>query len=363
MANMDSVSSPQAPSLPHRLGWLAFALLACAHFSLLCFWRSPEFLNLQQYANYGERLPYQGRILMAWVLHVTAGNPRLGPKIAHIAAHAPRELHDPYIFVLLIVTFVSMFIALLAARATLLALTGDRRFASWGSLLTLYMAYFNLLTIYGLIYILPYDVTSLALFSVGVWLVLTRRYWLLLPVFVIGTLNRETYCFITIFMVLYAWFQAERQPQPAKARMDALRRLAPHVVLQTVLWLGVRLWLRHLFLHNPQDTAHGNGLFAFQLAQNVKSLVKPAQWPLFLSLFGFTLPLFFWGYRWIGDRALARSVAVLLGVWAVAMIVVGIVVEIRIFDELTAFLAPAIALILWNRWVKPASGATLPEQA
>jgi len=362
MANMDAVPSQQTPSLRQRLGWLTFALLACAHFSILCYWRSPEFLDLPQYANYAERLPYQGRILMAWVLHVTAGSARLGPKIARIAAHAPKEFRDPYIFVLLLITFVAMFLALFAARATLLSLTADRRFASWASLLTLYMAYFNLLAIYGLIYILPYDVTSLALFSVGVWLVLTRRNWLLLPVFVLGSLNRETYCFVTLFLVLYTWFDTKRQAQSGEARAAALTRIAPHVLLQTIIWVAARLWLRHMFLHNPQDTANGNGLFAFQLVHNVKSLLNPAQWPLFLSLFGFTLPLFFWGYRWIGNRALARSVAVLLGVWVVAMMLVGVIVEIRIFDELTAFLAPAIALVLWNRWVQPASAVKLPEE-
>ena len=362
MANMDAVPSLQLPSLRQRLGWLAFALLACGHFSILAYWRSPEFLNLPQYAAYAERLPYQGRILMAWVLHVTAGNAQLGPKIARIAAHAPKEFRDPYIFVLLLVTFAAMFVALLASRATLLSVTGNRRFASWAALLTLYMAYFNLLAIYGLIYILPYDVTSLALFSVGVWLVLTRRYWLLLPVFVLGSLNRETYCFVTLFLVLYTWFGTKRHAVSGETRAAALVRITPHVVLQTVVWLTARLWLRHMFLHNAQDTANGNGLFAFQLAHNVKSLLNPAQWPLFLSLFGFTLPLFFWGYRWIGNRALARSVAILLGVWVAAMMLVGVIVEIRVFDELTAFLVPVIALILWNRWIQPASAAKLPEE-
>jgi len=100
-------------------------------------------------------------------------------------------------------------------------------------------------------------------------------------------------------------------------------------------------------------------VFDFHLVQNVKSLLKPPQWPLYLSLFGFTLPLFFCGYRWVSDRALARSLAVLLAVWAVAMMIVGVIVEIRVFDELTAFLVPAIGLILWNRWVLPASKASV----
>jgi len=302
-------------------------------------------------------MPYQGRVLMAWVLHGTAGNSRVGPVLAKIGAHLPVGLGDPYIVVLLISTFVAIFAAVLAARATLLALTGDRRFASWVALLTVYMAYFNLLSVYGLTYTLPYDVPSLALFSIAVWLVMTRRYVPLLAVFVVGSLNRETFCFVTIFLALYTWFETRQQITEKDARTVWLRRVAPHVLLQGLIWVAIRLVVHHVFRNNPVDPGNSNSVFDLHLVQNVKSLLKPQQWPLYLSLFGFTLPLFFCGYRWVRDRALARSLAVLLALWAVAMMIVGVIVEIRVFDELTAFLVPAIGLILWNRWVMPASKA------
>jgi len=363
MANMDAVPSSQPPGLLRRLGWLAFALLACGHFTLLDLWRSPQFVYLPLYTQYGERMPYQGRVLMAWVLHVTAGNPRLEPVLAKIGTHVPTGLGDPHILVLLVSTFVAIFTAVLAARATLLALTGDRRFASWVALLTLYMAYFNLLAIYGLTYTLPYDVPSLALFSIAVWLVMTRRYWSLLAIFVVGTLNRETFCFITLFMTLYTWFDMRQQATGEHNRSTWLRRVAPHILLQAIVWVAIKLAIHHVFRNNPVDMGNTNSVVDFHLLKNVESLLKPQQWPLYLSLFGFTLPLFFWGYRWVSDRALARSLAILLAVWAMAMMIVGVIVEIRIFDELTAFLVPAIGLILWNRWALPASKASACDAA
>ena len=347
---MDALSSSSAPSFRARLGWLAFVLLACGHFTVLYLWRSPQFLNLTLYAHGGERLPYQTRALMAWLLGGTAGNSHLAPLLLRLSSPLPKEFHNPYAVVLLTATFLAMFVAILAARASLLYLTGDRRFASWASLLTIYMAYFNLIAVYGLAYSLPYDVPSLAFFSLGVWLIFTRRYWLLLPVFIVGTLNRETFCFVTIFLVLYTWFRTE----PGESRSAALRRIAPHVALQTIAWFALRLWLHRLFLHNPLDPGHHSGFFDFQLVHNLKSLLNPFQWPLLLGLFGFTLPLLIHSYRWISDHALARSVAILLPLWALAMLVVGVVVEIRIFSELTAFVAPCIGLIVWNRWVLPA---------
>jgi hypothetical protein len=350
---MDALSSSSAPGSRSRLGWLAFVLLACGHFTVLYLWKSPQFLNLTRYARGGERLPYQTRVLMAWLLEKTADNNRLAPFLLRLSSPLPKEFHSTYAVVLLTTTFLAMFIAVLSARASLLHLTGNRRFASWAALLTIYMAYFNLVAVYGLAYALPYDVPSLALFSLGVWLIFTRRYWLLLPVFIVGTLNRETFCFVTIFLVLYAWFSSET----GTSRAAALRRIAPHVALQAFVWFALRLWMHRLFLNNPLDPGHHSGFFDFQLVHNLKSILNPFQWPLLLGLFGFTLPLLIHSYRWISDRALARSVAILLPLWTLAMLVVGVVVEIRIFNELTAFIAPSIGLIVWNRWFVPARDA------
>ncbi len=359
---MQATQTSPAPTPLARLGWVVFVLVVCAHFTLLDLWRSPQFLDLVRYAAFQERLPYQGRVLMAAILHLTAGSTRVAPLLSRIASHAPRELQNPYVFVLLFTTFAGLFVAVLAARATLLHLTGSRQFASWFALLTLYMAYFNLLAPYGgLTYTLPYDVPALAFFSVGVWLVLTGRYWLLLPVFLLGTLNRETFCYITIFLALYAWFGAGLGAKAAMPQRDAqnqtpplasMRRVWLHIVLQAVVWVSVRLWAGHLLVHNATDAA-SNGIFELQFRHNLKMLFNPPQWPLFFSLFGFTLPLFFHGYRAIGDRPLARSIAVLLVLWTVPMLFIGVILELRIFNELTAVLAPAIALIVWNRWLHP----------
>jgi len=42
------------------------------------------------------------------------------------------------------------------------------------------------------------------------------------------------------------------------------------------------------------------------------------------------------------------------------MLLVGVVIEIRVFSELTAFMMPCIALIVWNKWVRPAQQSRLP---
>jgi hypothetical protein len=254
-----------------------------------------------------------------------------------------------------------MFVTVLAARATLLHFTGDRRFSSWLALLALYMTYFNLAAMFGLTYLFPYDCSSLAFFGVGLWLIVTKRYWWLLPTFVVGTLNRETFFFMTVFLLLYVWFQAKRDYPQAPWRNSQFLRALPHIALQAAIWMVLRIWLHQKFLNNPKDDMLGGGLFQLQMQPNIHLMLNPLQWPLFLSLFGFTLPMFFAQYRFIGDKALAKSTSVLMVVWLLMMFIVADFAELRVFSELTVFLAPCLGLILWNRWARPALEARVPD--
>jgi hypothetical protein len=326
---------------------------ACIHFSVLELWRSGQFLNLRVYAAGAGFAHYQTRILLSWVLHYSAGNPRVEPMLSAVGGHLPGELRDPYIVVMLAVTVVSMFVTVLATRATLLYFTGDRRFSSWVALLALYMTYFNLAAMFGLTYLFPYDVTSLAFFGIALWLILTRRYWWLLLNFVVGTLNRETFFFVTAFLLVYTWLEAKREQPEAAMKTTVFKQVVPHVLLQMVIWVALRAWLHHKFLNNPHDNMLGGGLFELQVVPDIKLMLNPKQWPLFLSLFGFTLPLFFSSYRWIGDKVFAKSVVILMVLWFLLMLVVADFAELRVFSELTVFLVPAVGLIFWNRWVRP----------
>jgi hypothetical protein len=93
----------------------------------------------------------------------------------------------------------------------------------------------------------------------------------------------------------------------------------------------------------------------FHVGQNLLSLSKPAQWPLFLSLFGFTLPLFVAKFNNIGNKPFARSTAAIIVLFLLVSLFIGVYDEIRIFNELTAFIMPCVALIIWNKWILPAS--------
>jgi hypothetical protein len=189
-----------------------------------------------------------------------------------------------------------------------------------------------------------------------VWLVIAKRYAALTLVVAIGTLNRETIIFIPLFLALYTWFKSRYAKEAPEGRGPRwATTVLPYVVAQLLIWTVLRMWVEHHFRNNPLETSMPTRWFGIRLAGNLRSLMKPPQWALLLSLFGFTLPLFIAKFDKIGDRALAHSTAVVMALWAVAMLFVGVVIEIRIFSELTAFLMPCVALILWNQWIRPAA--------
>lgn len=351
---MHAVDQPGSMSRSAQIGWWIFVLLACAQFTIRYVWRNAPYLDLPAYANGTGMMPFQGRVLMAWVLKATAANPHLSPVLAHMGAHLPEALRSPYAVALLIVNFVAMVVCILAGRSTLQHLTGDRTFSAWASLLLLYMAYFNLVVGYG-VYMLPYDVLSLTIFVISVWLVIAERYAALTLVVAIGTLNRETVIFIPLFLALYTWFKNRYAKEAPEASGRPWAKVLPYVAVQFLIWIALRMWIEHHFRNNPLESAMPTRWFGIRLIGNLRSLMKPPQWALLLSLFGFTLPLFIAKFDKIGDRALAHSTAIVMALWAVAMLLVGVVIEIRIFSELTAFIMPCIALILWSEWIRPAT--------
>jgi len=205
------------------------------------------------------------------------------------------------------------------------------------------MAYFNLLLTYGLTYTLPYDVPSLFFLCIGINFVVREKKWLYYLLFVPAVFNRETICFLTVFFAIWEWFRLEGDAS------RKLLRILPHVAAQAAIWIAIKLYLFKLYAHNPSEIAV-NRVFGNELLYNLKEMALPTQWPLLLSNFGFTLPLLIAQRRWIGNRAMAWECAILLPLWLCGMMWVGVVLEIRIFTELIGIMAPAIALILYNRY-------------
>jgi hypothetical protein len=339
-ASSRSFTSDNSQRFGGKLLWALLLVLVCAHFSLSYVGENHSFLNLQLYSSGGERLPFQYRTLVAFLFRHTAATPFFGG----LARRAPSNFRDPFRLAYLLITFVSLLGSVLATRASLSRLTRDPAFSGWACFLVVYMAYFNLMLAYGLNYTLPYDVPSLFFFSLCVLLIIDGRKWLYYPCFALAVFNRETICFAAVFFAIWEWFE-RNETRPS----ERLARIAPHILLQAAIWVAIKLYLARLYGHNPAASM-SNPFVEGHFVYNLKEVAKPWQWPLLLSNFGFTLPVLLAGRRWIDNRAIAWACAILLPLWFGSMMVVGVIVEIRIFTELIAVLSLAVGLILHSRF-------------
>ena len=338
---------------------LLVLVLGCAQFAIHYGWSGWPFLDLGLYTREVIPMPYQGRVLMAWVFQATAARPGFYAFVTHFSAHLPVPLRSPYVVVEVAFVFVALLVAGLACRGTIRRLGADRAFADWACLLLLGMAACITFCEDYIIMAIPYDIPSIAFFSVGIWLVVARRWWLLLPVFMLGTLNRETYIFLTVFLVLYEGFSAV---QRGRTLLSGVLPVLPSVVVQVVIWVGIHVWALRRFAGNagPHDPKHG---VVFQFGGNLHSLVNPSQWPLLGTVAALLVLPVVLGWRWIPDRAFARATACILVLWALGMTIVGVLVEVRIFNELVSFVAPCAAIAIWTRYVGPSRASGVEEAA
>lgn len=338
------------PSVWTTAIWVAFTLGICLHFALT-YNSIIDFLDLDPYMRGAGHTPYQYRILMMYVfrlfatMHVVIA---LAQRAKHM--HVPVLFQKPQQLVQIGVAIVSLFAAVLATAATLTKLTGDRIFSRWMSLLLIYMAYADLAPRWGLAYTFPYDTPSLMFFCIGVYLVVSGRDLIYYIVYPIAVLNRETICFLTVFFLVWKW----RELRASKSALTAndVVLLGAHGVAQGAIWVGLKLWLAHRFASNVYEypTIVTNPRVIGRVLMNIHMILRPQQWAVYLSVFGFLLPVIWLQRRWIQNPGIYWGCTILIPLWFVGMFFMGLMPEIRIFSELSALLVPALGLIVYHRF-------------
>jgi hypothetical protein len=317
-----------------KVWWWVLLVMVCTHFCLVYFQNSRPFLNLDEYIHGASRLPYQYRALMAWVLREGLR----APGLKAISSWLPVPVRDPRLLILFVTSWLSLFGSVVLAWRSLSRLTGNEQYSRWASLLVVYMAYFQFPLAFGLDFLLPYDLPSLFFFSGCLYCVISGRMPLFYLFFVVGAFNRETICMATVLLVLWRWQEVKRR--------DGIAVLGAHVLTQASIWFVISLYLHSLFAGNVPDTAGAS--FYYKLGYNLRTIVRPQQWPVLLSVFGFSLPIVIAWRHWMRNEAMERSLY-LLAAWFAVMMMMGVVVEIRIFSELISYMAIAVGLIVYNR--------------
>ena len=192
----------------------------------------------------------------------------------------------------------------------------------------------------------PYDTLAVAVFALGLALLQERRWWAYYALFAVGTLNRETTCFLTIAWVLASW---GRVP---------LRTLAAHSLAQLAIWVGLKAGLAALYAGNPVLHDAGHGLFITTTIRTTLSLVAVPAWVYTaLALGGAWLVLALLRGR-LRDSELRRWFR-FVPVFLLGMALVGELLEVRIYGELVPLVTAGLLVVLADL----ARSGTRPAQA
>jgi hypothetical protein len=172
-----------------------------------------------------------------------------------------------------------------------------------------------------------YDIPAVLFVTLGLLAIKRDRLALYYVVFAIGTLNKETTCFLTVAFILLRWRRGRRW-------------LAYHVGAQLVLWLGLKALLCWAAGQPATST------FWWTLPRNLHALADLSEHRAWLlgSALGFvpTMTLVVWPF--VHDRAAKRLAAGVSIPFIGGMFLVGWMEEIRIYAELLPVLLPACVL-------------------
>jgi hypothetical protein len=284
------------------------------------------YLYMPWYLRGHERMPFQARELVRYPLMLASHSGFL-----QRVASGHKVVNTPELLMLEIISCISL---LLAGWASVkiyrfAAPQGRVPYLPWAILVILCL--FDLFC--SASYAFPYDLPAVMFLGWGTYFVLTRKFAWLLPIFILGTINRET----TLFLILIALMVA--MTRDGKVRLSALtRKDVVQLLTLTLIWVSIYGYLHHLYVGNPSEGG-------FRVMSNLHYLAKPEYWPWILSGSAFLLPYVYLKRSSIRSEPL-RACLLVLPFWVVLLLLVGQILELRVYADISVLIAVAAALIL-----------------
>jgi hypothetical protein len=326
-------SSETEPQSRLRLGAICFLYL-CAAFQFIRFYavNTTLYLDLPLYLAGKERIPFQER-----VLPIVLMKPIYQFFLHHSGQH--QRAFSPERAPLFLVSLGSFLIACFFTQMLYRRVSRRRDLL----LMVFPVFLFTMIWSYALHveanYSYPYDMPSVAFFSAGLYFVASRRFYPLLAVMLIGSLNRETTLFlIGIYLLEYATPASVDGQEEGGMRLSLAHLPWLRAALLFVVWLAIKLMVAHRFAHNPsEDTV--------RVGENFFRILTPALWPGLLQICGYMVPVIVLLSRQIRAPRFRRYLWI-LPFWFVAMLAKGVLDETRIYGEFCPFAAVALVLIV-----------------
>ena len=320
-------------------------ILATIQFVWFYLTRVPSALDLLAYEAWRERTPFQYRLLMVYPLrwaHHDAFLTALAAQLTHLPGWFPSPVHPEGILEA-VIDLICVGIAGIVARRIYEAASRTGALAPLVYPLTLAMAVttYTMLTMSHLRFV--YDLPSLALFSIGLYLIYFRYH----PVwfgalFVVATLNRETSLFLLVIYAIDCSLTGD-------GRMDWRNLLRPRFTAVfaslSVYWLAWHLWVVQRFAANPVQSVRN------RLVINLGVIMVPLSWPQIVAVGCYFVPFLLINRSFVQNPRL-RAWYWVLPWWLVFMMRYGLMSEIRLFGELIPYFACLTALVCESKIVR-----------
>jgi hypothetical protein len=293
--------------------------MACAQFARCYGTLCESYINLRDYSYGLAHMPYQGRMLMMYPLRWAGGNEFL---VRHTAWRSG-SLRSPEMAMITLGVFVSL--CLTCLFTTLLYLKASRRrVLPWmpAALLPGVAAVQYILHLQNVLF--PYDLPSLMFFTLGVYLIYTRRVWWLVLLFPAATLNREVTLFLGILLAIDVYASDGVRGWLRPGFLSQLGSMA-------AIWLAVHFYVQRRFAANITEQVP-------RISTNLHWLRDPQYWPQLLCIGGFLLPFLFAGRRYVASPRMRAYLWIVLP-WVICMFFYGVLIETRVFGELSGLIA------------------------
>lgn len=301
--------------------------VACIWFANLYCTARPPYINLTRYAHGTERMPFQGRDLLRWPM-LGAGHSAF---LQHLTAHRA-ILHSPEFLVMELTAAISLYLAGLAAIRIYRLAAPKAPVPELPFALLIILCLFDF--VLSVPFSFPYDLPATAFIGWGCVFALQCRFWPLLPIFLLGTWNRET----TLFLLGVFALALATTPE-GRLRWRSLRpRDYAQLLALTLGWLAITQTQKHAYRANPTEAGP-------RISANLHFLANPLLWPNILSASAFLLPWVYFHRHRIAYAPL-RHALLLLPFWVLLLLSVGQILELRIYGDISVPVAAAAALIL-----------------
>ncbi|MDE3105582.1 MAG: hypothetical protein KGK08_10445 [Acidobacteriota bacterium] len=290
------------------------------------------YLDIDSYLSGHERTPFQERILPAFLLR-----PMLQSRLLLGLFNRMHGLFlPPWRGALFLISIVALAVAGYFCLLLYDALSNTRSLQLLVYPVFLFAVLWSYMVLVQQPFSYPYDMLSLAFFTAGLYFIYQRRFLPLLLIVLIGTFNRETTLFLIGIFVIDA-ISVRDTAARLRDRIDLRRIPWLKALVLTVVWAAIKLTLHRKFLHNPTENE-------LRIHENLHYFA-PKHLPALLNICGYLVPVVLLLRRQLRPARFANYLLI-LPVWFLVMFLTGVLLETRIYGELSAYAAISTVLLL-----------------